>query len=400
MTLGDETLDEADPKVALDADGNGVLVWNRETADGWRIFGALWDADTRRWSGAVALLTGEARAPRVAMGPNGEGAVAWLQEGLSGTGTLTRHLYGVPLLGGFGKPEQVGRVEGSQGLALTVTTDGTTLLATVEQSLVVYARPAGGGWDAGTTIDVGNHQGLWDLAIAADTGGGAVLAFRQVDMNGQELLRAVDYAGGWASPQTIRPALTANFADTWLTVAAGAPGRAIAAWRDETSGGTIVGVERSGADWSAPEGLGEAPTGPATDAIPHTGVDRDGRGHVVWAASTGSLEGTIRHVVADGGFAPATDLPAGSIAAGARIALDPDGGGLLVYGGGELGFALQGRPVNGANAGAESQLGDYSYGAQDLPDVAARGGARLAAWLTSDPDSPLDHHVRARVLLP
>jgi hypothetical protein len=206
QTLSGPTVDAWDPSVAIEADGDALIVWHVRFGDSVQ---ARARAASGTLSGVIGLSNGEPGSdPAVALTPGGDALVVW------------------------------GR--------------GPSSLAT---RVKARARSSAGSWSAIETVSL-PPQGGYAVGpqVAMDTSGRAVVVWDQEDVSGYwepTLIRVRSPSGGWSSVESLtKPhALTFN-----SQVAVNADGNAIAAWEDyESDWGPAIYAARFSLDDFPPD---------------------------------------------------------------------------------------------------------------------------------------------------
>ncbi|HVU18464.1 MAG TPA: hypothetical protein VHD32_16290 [Candidatus Didemnitutus sp.] len=231
----------------LDAQGNGVAAWARQTSSGSVVEAATWTA--AGVFGPVVQLSPAAEGaflPDLAVNENGTAMVVWQ----------------VAPPQDAGSPDQV------------------------ESS----TRAAGGSWGAATKVSPVVPQ-TWTPHVALDSAGNATAVWEQGSTaNNYRIYAATRLAGStWAGPMRIEP-------QDWYvagqaSVGADAVGNVTASWVVEDSSGAMrvhAATRPAGGAWEAPVNLGQlALTGGGSNLTPPVAVARDGSIAVVGWASYG-----------------------------------------------------------------------------------------------------------------
>lgn len=220
------------PRIAFDAAGNAIAVWEQWEGALWNIFSNRYDSDTG-WEGAI-LIENEnvamAYSPVVAFDSSGDAMAVWYQQDgvafsiwanlyVSGTGWegvmlvkdgLVNYVY-----------PQVAMDSGGNAIAVWSHWDGT------RDDLWASRYVAGTGWGTAENIETGAGNAL-SPALAMDSNGNAVAVWHQSE-GGMYSIMANHYVAGtgWGTAGPIEdgsgPALNPH-------VAMNTSGKAIAVW--------------------------------------------------------------------------------------------------------------------------------------------------------------------------
>jgi hypothetical protein len=238
------------PSVAVDDQGDAVVVWNQQLLQA--------EAATRRgggaWSQPVELSEGgeEIREATVAMDAAGEAVVTW--DRYDGTEEVVQSATMSPAGswteaidlsdGTYGAYEPKVAID-PEGEAIVVWEHSSPKIAVVEGR----TRPPGSGWSptaALTPLD----QESGDASIAMNPAGLAVLVWQGGPLNTKSTPygAARPQGGGWSAPQ----GLAANAkAGNYPLVATDADGDAVAAWESYGDGSSDE-IEAAGFDGAGP----------------------------------------------------------------------------------------------------------------------------------------------------
>ncbi|HLA63073.1 MAG TPA: T9SS type A sorting domain-containing protein [Rhodothermales bacterium] len=335
------------PAVAMDADGDYVVVWsgNQQDGDGYGIY-------ARRFgTGGVAqgaefrvntTTTGGQVNPAVAVGADGRFVVAWHSTGQDGDGAgVFARRYSAAGAPEGGEVQANTYTTGSQSVpSVAMSADGAFVVAWRSagqdgSGYGVYARRydaagAAQGEEGGVNTTTAGDQTF--PSVAMDAGGGAFVVWRSVGEEGGAYARRYSAAGapegGEFRVSAVAPAVA--FAPA---VALDADGDAFVVWTDEDEGGVGVYVRRYDAAGGA---LGERVRvntfTPGDQRGAAVAVDADGDATVVWQSfgQDGSGWGVYAQRYHGGGVVAAEPEPDGA----ADLALVPNpvtGSGVVRY---------------------------------------------------------------------
>ncbi|MDQ3991791.1 MAG: hypothetical protein M3245_05725 [Actinomycetota bacterium] len=336
-TLSPAGQNAADPQVAVDADGDAVIVWQRFDGTNWRI-----QARRRSKTGALSAVqtlsaAGQsANDPQVAVDQDGDAVIVW--EGFDGTNS---------------------RIQARR-------------------------RSAAGALSPVRTLSAAG-QNAFDPQVAVDADGDAVIVWEGFDGTNYRIRARRRSAAGALSPvQTLSAAGRSAFSPQ---VAVGQDGHALVVW--ERSDGTnwqIQARRRSAAGALSPVQT-LSPAG--HDAhVPQVAVDPDGHGVIAWELRAGTnWRIQARRRSAEGALSPVQTLsPAGQGAADPQVAVDADGDAVIVWERFDLtNDRIQARRRSAGGALSPVQTLSAAGESAEAPQVAVdQEGQAVVVWQRSD----------------
>ncbi len=348
---------ENTPKVATDADGDYVVVWQAFQEDGpsYGIYAQRYNAYGTAEGNEFRVNTYTAttqKMPAVAMDAAGDFVVAWESEGQDGSG------YGIYAQ----RYNAAGTAQGSAFLVNTFTTNDqvspTVAMDAAGDFVVAWQSYGQGGGVSGVYAQRYNSSGM---------------------AQGSEF-QVNTYTTGWQGVPTVAMDATGDFVVTWTGVGAGDPSYGIFARRYNSSG-TAQGSEFLVNTYTT---NGQEDSSVAMDAagdfvITWESGGQDGSGYGVYAQrynSSGTTQGTefrVNTYTTGDQWAPAVAMDAAGDFAIAWQSNGQDGSGYGVYG--------QRYTAAGATVGSEIPLNVYTTGDQGLPALAMdASGDFVVAW--------------------
>jgi hypothetical protein len=368
------------PRVAMDAQGNALVVWEQELAGLTNVVVNRFDVVTEAWEFAHVLqrdFDTPAADPRIAMNGAGNAVAVWSQARAAGARVeILSNTYRVDV----GWTDVILPVVEAVGIEASINPqlgmDGAGNAHVVWQrfanngtgfeiwSSVLAAAAEGAAQAWGVPMDVSRHSVVEnseqpDLAVAAD--GVAMVVWRRETGSGSKSIRARRYLPGatqWEAAITVAAKLGEQ--DDPVPdnprVAICPTGHAIAVWDQvsATAGRTVAAsrfspVPASGAPWSIPVNLERVRGGLSTG--PQIAMDAAGNALVVWGQRDVAGEPTkvlsARYQVGNDQWSTSgqrlqlVDAPAGG---GVKVALHPEGTAIGIWkqvskveGGGVLG---------------------------------------------------------------
>jgi len=331
----------SEPQIALDANGNALVVWSQ--SDGTR--DNIWAIryETGNGWGLAELIeidnAGNATRPQIAMDANGNALVVWDQS--DGTRrNIWANRYDIDNGWGVAELIETDNAGNAFDAQIAMNADGN--------AMVVWAQSDGTVGNTDFNIwakryEVGSGWGVAERKrIGTDNAVGANRPQVVLDADGNALAVWFEVGGIWASRYVIDSGwggaeLITNPLDgaAWPGIAMDAKGNALAVWRDFKDGRHNIWANRYvvGGGWSGAELIG-------TDAVgafafdPQIAVDADGNAVALWTQNDRgrfSIWGS-RYVV-DNGWNKAELIEVDN-AGGAfdpKIAMDASGNALAVW---------------------------------------------------------------------
>ncbi|MEM6471421.1 MAG: LamG-like jellyroll fold domain-containing protein, partial [Planctomycetota bacterium] len=354
-TAADQRIDGNAKSVAIDDNGNYVVVWASDDQDfgtTWGIYGQRYDADGNAVGGEFLINTttaGNQREPSVAMDSNGDFVVVW-----SGNG-----------------PGDSAGIFGQRFDAAGVAQGGEFLVNTTD-------NPSGEVLPSVAMDDAGNFVVVW-----TDNFHDRIFAQRY---NAAGIAQSGEILIDEGSPF-----------DPQVQVSMNGSGAFVVAWSDDNDNATAQRYDASG---NALGGLIRLNDNTASDRFDPTVVLRDDGSFVAawtsqWQDSGGTF-GVYARTFDATGTATSGDILVNTTENGdqeqASIALLADGGFLVTwestnFDGGGRGVAAQQFDASGTKVGTEFQVNSETSDAQQNPSVAASAnGDVVIVWDSSNQD--------------
>jgi PKD domain len=318
VQLSDPEAGAQAPRVAIDAHGDAVAVWDR-------VLGATAQVESSTkpaggsWQPEVSLsdATSSAGSPDVAVAPNGAASVVWVND--DGPGVVTQATSRPAGATTWGPPVDLSN-PGSGGIGQVTTTPQGEVIAVwpsgADSAVQGAVRSPAGVWGSPTDISA-SGEAVEDVAIGVDPAGTVTAVWDRSDTSDTIVQAATRPAGGaW---QAVDDLSAAGENATAPQVAADGLGGWVAVWQRSNGANTIVQAARRpvGGSWQAPVDL--SPAGENAEA-PAVAADAEGDATAIWDRSDGS--DTIVQAAGLDGAGPLLDglsIPA-SATAGVRAA--------------------------------------------------------------------------------
>ena len=281
------------PVVAMDANGNGLALWQSDNGTHYSVLSNYFSAGAG-WGSPVRLEstpTQNASSPVVGMDAAGNGIAAWSQyDGVRWNIWAARF---TPL-SGWGAPVlmETDDLASSYGQALAVDPSGDAVLAWAyygAPNASVFSRrySAFAGWIPATLLAGGGGEAAYAPAVATYGAGRAAAAYT-TDSNGTQEVRARLFDGGWSNASVVAAAPSGRYFGS-PRLAAEPSGNLTLVWLDGdevtyNQNDLWAASLTSSRGWSAPYRVEEA-TGDVNSAVvvPLTG----GRAFAAWSQGYG-----------------------------------------------------------------------------------------------------------------
>lgn len=339
-SLIEEESGKADvPDVAMKPNGDAVIVWIQEG----ETENTVWAVQYGRVNGWGAPKQigptgfGSANNPKVALDTNGDGVAVWRQR--EGTGyniwacTYTED-------SGFGTPGPIGDsggyATGSPMLAMNGRGDAVTTWGQrksgIPGSSIIWAatRTKAGGWGAAGPVDDGERTFVAPVGI--DAGGNAIAAWND---DNDILASRYEPGVGWSQAVLIEN----NSGVAYIgDVAVDTEGNAIAVWQQQDGQVQSIYSNRYtvGQGWAGDQRID--PTAGLSSAEARVGMDSEGNAIAVWqstAPSTGQYRARASRYSVGASWAAAQDISdLGDLSwgiNGPEIAVDQHGSAIVVW---------------------------------------------------------------------
>ena len=346
-----DTLASADPRVAMDPNGQIIVVWSRNSPTGNPPNNTLWSLRyiDGRWQTAQLISktptsdnTAYPLSPAVATDSNGHIMVVWTDNGL--TGSSTRSIWATHYDGSNWSPAQTlsdGTHTAYEARVAASGLDNFTVVWTQDTNVQAPPGPAAvtmpnlwtrryssGTWST-AAVPIGltglvAGDGATHLNLSMNSGGGAIVVWEQT--HGTQVSIASNRyqtSAGWGTATLIDNAGTPASAPV---VALDNTGNAIAVWRqaDGTTLNAWTSGSSAGASWQIPTRLGSPGVNVENIRI---GMDMAGNALTIWQQNPmGSFNPALvtrRYLSATGGWGNASTLSL----AGTDMALDVNSAG-------------------------------------------------------------------------
>jgi hypothetical protein len=180
------------PSIGVDMNGNYLMVWGLDPSTSLRGIWQSTSTDGTHWSTPTSITVTEAFGPVLSMNANGAAVVAWTEELSNNDLQAAASIRSAP--GASWSSPQVMRAgddDGDRDPAVAMDGKGNAFIGWVQgdgsngasanyNSVWMRQYTAGSGWDAAGLFEAYNDQGAGNVAIAANTGGDAIVTYVEV----------------------------------------------------------------------------------------------------------------------------------------------------------------------------------------------------------------------------
>jgi hypothetical protein len=381
QTLSGAGQDAFNPQVAMDPDGNAVVVWRRSDGANWRI-----QARRRSASGglsAVQTLSAagqDADNPLVGVDPNGRAVLVWTRsDGANDRAEVRRrtaagNLSAVQNLSAAGQDAswpQVALDRNGRAVVVWTRSDGANY------RIEVLSRTAAGALSAVQTLSAAGQPAA-NPQVAYDRQGNAVVVWEFDDGANSRI-----QASYLLDVQTLSVGAHARIPQ----VAVDRNGNALLVWQQSDGANSLIQLRRR----TAAGGLSEVQTLSAAGQNafnPQVAMDPDGNAVVVWQRYDGTrYRIQARRRTASGSLSAVKTLSeAGQNASDPQLAVDPDGNAVVVWIRSDgANYRIQARRRTAAGSLSAVQTLSPAGQNADSPQVAVdRNGRALVVWSRYD----------------
>ncbi len=278
-----------DPQVAVDDSGNAVAVWSQVDGGVYSIYANRYVSGTG-WGTAQLIETddsGDARYPQVAMDDNGNAVVVWQQSDgtryniwsnryVQGTGWGTAQLIETDNAGDAYVPQVA--VDGSgNAVAVWYQFDGSNYHIRANRFVPDT------GWGSVELIETDDAANALDPQVAMDTGGNAVVVWRQSDGTRYNIWSNRYVPGaGWGTAELIETDNNPNVRPP--QIAMNGDGQVVAVW--DRYGRAWFNRYVPGLGWGTAQRIETGADGSV--AYPRVALDSNGNAVVVWEENDGT----------------------------------------------------------------------------------------------------------------
>ena len=403
--LGDGTR----ARVAMDASGNAIAVWQQNDNVRPNIWANRYSSTSQSWGVPTLLETGDAGGafePQVAMAGNGDAVAVWYQDDGASRNNIWANRY-VAATDSWGTAtllEASTATASSPQVAVDVSGDAMVVWSAYAGSASIWAirYTAGTGWDAAAQrIETGATNSAGAAQIAVGANGDAFAVWTRFD-GARNNIWANRYAIATHAWETATPIESGNAGTAEAPhVAVDVNGNAVAAWTYFDGARYDILVNRYGVSSHGWDPVTPSLTATATGGgdAPRVAVDVAGNATVVWAqADAGRYSIWANRLTVGAGWATAVLIETDDAgdAALPQVAVDGTGNAIAVWyqSDGTRNDILSNRFTAGSGWGTAAVL-EAGAGTALRPHVAVNAsgnatvvwdqydGSRISIWASS-----------------
>jgi hypothetical protein len=175
------------PRLALDATGNAIFIWQQTAGLQYRVWSNRWNANASTFTNPTRIDgASTAYAPAVASDPNGNGTAVWLQSTQAGGTPLqiavSRYRPGL----GWSAPETLAEGGVTNNPRVAMDSEGNaivayTRLAPLEDNVDAWAHTySGGEWSEAVRLGLDEFTGpAYQPSLAMNANGNAMVVWRE-----------------------------------------------------------------------------------------------------------------------------------------------------------------------------------------------------------------------------
>jgi len=285
------------PQVAMDNNGNAIIIWQQSDGSNWQIFksaygGGIWTHPSSL-SDNISPDGQDAYSPQVAMDNNGNVIITWYQFD--------------------GSNNQIFKSEYRGG----VWTHPSSLTDNISPD--------------------GQHADYPQVAM--DNNGNAIITWEQSDGSSSQIFKS-EYRGDvWTHPSSPSDNISPNGQDaSYPQMAMDNSGNAIITWhQSDGSNNQIFKSEYRGGVWTHPSSLADNISPDGQHAYyPQVAMDNNGNAIITWVQSDGSNDQTFKSAYRGGGWthpsSPSDNIsPEGQDAHYPQVAMDNNGNAIITW---------------------------------------------------------------------
>ena len=359
------------------------------------------------WQPPVALSSGGASAPRIAMDDQGNGLAVWGQNDTDVINTSLWFSRYSAATGQWSEPALVENLSGSSGyatgeahLAMHRATGRAVLtwLQTQNGTVDVWARDYDPTTGWGTATNLESVSGMTGTPTAGvDASGNAMVAWAQMTPRWSIWASRFVRGTGWGPAQLLETNDTVGGIDADPMLAISDNGQALVAWKAVLHNSTINGLWTTrftpDAGWATPERRIATPAGGPVRSRPAIAADAQGHAVLAWGQIDVDATGTwhsMQTLRFDGTTWTTTPALVGtrqtvrSTVANPMLVMAPGGTAVLAWAMSESQTLLAGTALPGAAFGSVATL-NTGLAAGDVTGlaVAANDGGAMVGWRQS-----------------
>jgi len=340
----------ADAEVAMDDNGNAIIVWEQYDGSNIQIFKS--EYRNGQWTFPADLTDNispdgqDARRPEVAMDDNGNAIIVWEQldgsnnqifkaEYRNGQWTFPADLSDNINPDGYAFQPRVAMDDNGNAIIIWEQSDGSIWQ-------IFKSEYRNGQWTFPVDLtDNINPDGQPANApqVAMDDNGNAIIVWQQSDGSNDQIFKSEYRNGQWTFPADLTDNISPDGQRAYAPqMAMGDNGNAIIVWQQsDGSSLQIFKAEYRNGQWTIPADLTDNIGPDGQDAVgPEVAMDDNGNAIIVWEQSDGSNIQIFKSEYRGGQWTLPADLtdnisPDGQDAVGPEVAMDDNGNAIIVW---------------------------------------------------------------------
>lgn len=388
----DDTGNACCAQVGMDASGNLLAVW----VQGSNIWSARMSA-AGVWAAPVAVQAlpagSTASEPQLAVAPNGDAMVVWLQRAafsVQDKPWASRYTPGA----GWEAPTLLTPDAVNYQPAVAIDASGNAMALWRQTDGFFYGITArrhvsGAGWQAAVTVNTTSAEDIYKPRLGFDAAGNAIAVWYQLNAGRYSIWSNRFLAGGsWQTAELVETDDASMALDPQIAVDAG--GNAVAVWEQTAGSYRSIWANRyvAGSGWGTAVVIETNDTGNAS--VPQIAVDGLGNALVVWCqAGSGSLRIEGNRYVVGAGWGTATLVSGSGLDAGSpSLASNAAGEAFAIWtqSDGTRNSVRANRFAPATGWGSAQSIEPAQHGNSLLPRVAVDAdGNATAVWSKSGP---------------
>jgi hypothetical protein len=178
------------PQVVVDGNGQFLAVWNQDTTY-MGIWQSTWDASKTMWAPPTSITQTNAYSPVISMNPSGQAVVAWYEQPSGTNNEQTVAAIRKPSDGSWTTKLMKAAADYSdRDPAVAIDGKGNAFVSWLESNTATYNSEvwmrqytvggAGDGWNAGGALETSPDGNTYDARLSANAGGDAIMSFIQI----------------------------------------------------------------------------------------------------------------------------------------------------------------------------------------------------------------------------
>jgi uncharacterized protein YheU (UPF0270 family) len=344
----------ANAQVALNSGGEAVLVWSQSDGSNDQIFRSEYRdgswSDPSSLSDNISLITQDAVSPQVALNDNGESVIVWRQsDGANEQVFRSEYRDGAwsdpaSLMGNISPDGTDVSIFGLPQVALNNQGEAVIVWAQSDGSndQIFRSEYRGGAWSdpGGLSVNISpNGEDATSPQVSMNDEGEAIIVWSQSDGSNAQIFRSEYRNGSWSDPSSLTDNFSPNGEDAQSpNVTLNDNGDAVIVWRQsDGANDQLFRSEYFNNSWADPADLSDNFTPGGQNATMHDlALNDSGEAVIVWEQSDGTNLQTFRSERREDSWVDPEDLGQsfsfdGEDARNPKVAIDNTGEAIVVW---------------------------------------------------------------------